>query len=214
MDKRTEREFRGGKDADHGNMISGEQYQSLESWLLAAQANKDTTNAPKFIVSGSIIAPLSRQYCQEKATWRSLDGWAGYPRTLERLLAFIVAKQISKVVFVGGDAHISSVSRLRLENAGQAVVVSQIVSSGLYAPMPFANAHVEDYQWTSPHAIPTHHIETMKIVCTNKLLSDHYSQFVRVDARINTVTVTSFDKGSTRLATTNLPLDGDANDSW
>ena len=121
---------------------------------------------------------------------------------MEALLQLIAGKRIQKVVFVGGDAHLSAVSRMTLKQQGEAsgTDVWQIVSSGLYAPLPFANAHIEDYLWSQPHALPVHLQNALSIECTNALLSDHHSQFVRVDATVDQVTVTCFGETNKPLA--------------
>jgi cholesterol oxidase len=197
LDTRSEREFRESDLPSKYRLFDDVQYQTLTAWLVAAQANDPSV--PKFIVSGSIVAPLPSTYCAQKSTWQQLDGWAGYPRTLEMLLLFIVCNEIENVVFVGGDAHLSSVSTLELTlpatpgSAEQHGVVRQIVSSGLYAPLPFANAHVEDFTWDKKIALPTHLNTGLIIECTNTQLSDSYQQFVRVDADRKQITVTCYD---------------------
>lgn len=197
-DSRAERQLRNCNNPSRHNMMSPEQYAELTNWL--KQAAEYYPLAPKFIVSGSIVAPLPHSYCEQGSTWRQQDGWAGYPGTLENLLTFIVKEKISKVVFVGGDAHLSAVSRLELQHSGQQVSVWQIVSSGLYAPMPFANGHYEDYLWDQEHTIPSHVDDSLLIRSTNTFLSDHYSQFVTIDASAQEILVGSFDQDNNRLA--------------
>jgi cholesterol oxidase len=199
-DTRSERVFRDSNAPGVHGLMGHLQYEALTTWLRNAQ--QEYPHSPKFIISGSIITPLPTHYCAEPSTWRQQDGWAGYPATLEALLAFIAAHAIQKVVFVGGDAHLSAVSRITLKQQGvqESTEVWQIVSSGLYSPLPFANAHVEDYTWSQAHALPLHVNKALSIECTNTLLSDHCSQFVRVDATDDQVVVTCFDESSTRLA--------------
>ncbi|MCB1704445.1 MAG: alpha/beta fold hydrolase [Halioglobus sp.] len=199
-DTRSERDYRDSNDPGRHHLMKDAQYGALTDWLSAAQ--RDHPRAPKFIVSGSILAPLPISYLRAPATWRQQDGWAGYPQTAESLLQFIAERGIANVVFVGGDAHLSAVSRLRLSLDGSNPVVEvwQIVSSGLYAPLPFANAHVEDFLWDQSHALPVHTRPSLAIACTNTLLSDHYSQFVRVEATTGGVRVACFDESNTLLA--------------
>tara|TARA_R110002072_G_scaffold213_9_gene1528 strand:- start:11673 stop:17153 length:5481 start_codon:yes stop_codon:yes gene_type:complete len=199
-DTRSERDYRSSNDPGRHCLMADKQYRALTDWLL--QAQRDFPQAPKFIVSGSILAPLPRGYLRAPSTWRQQDGWAGYPRTAESLLRLIAQRGIEKVVFVGGDAHLSAVSRLqlRLDAITAPVDVWQIVSSGLYAPLPFANAHVEDFIWDESHALPVHTGPSLAIDCTNTLLSDHYSQFVRVEATASQLSVSCFDETNTLLA--------------
>ncbi len=203
-DTRSERQYRHSNDPVLHRLMADQQYEALTDWLL--DAHQHCSDAPKFIVSGSIIAPLSTRYVLDPSTWRHQDGWAGYPRTMEKLLLFIAKNRIEKVVFLGGDAHLSAVAKLNLKVSGEepGISVWQIVSSGLYAPLPFANAHVEDFIWFEAHALPVHVEPSLSIECTNTLLSDHYSQFVRVEADSRQVSVTSYDETNAVLATQDL----------
>lgn len=198
-DTRSQRQLRHHGKTTGYQLVDDPQLRALIDWL--QQAADSAPDSPKFIVSGSIVAPLPVAYCEEGATWRRLDGWAGYPATLEVVLDCIVANGIRHVFFIGGDAHLSALAKLRLESPGHAPVdVWQIVSSGLYAPMPFANSHVEDYRWDVAHAVPVHVKTDLSITCTNTLLSDAYSQFVQVDASDSAVRVICRDHLNNELA--------------
>lgn len=209
-DTRAERKLRVTNKPEAYSLMEERQWLALKAWLLDAHDN--ATGSPKFIVSGSIIAPLPTDYCESNATWRQQDGWAGYPKTLESLLALIAKKEIKNVIFVGGDAHLSAVSQLDLlykdENgdAQKQARVWQIVGSGLYAPLPFANSRRERFIWDNEHGIETHTISALTITCTNKFLSDAYSQFVKVDANEARVTITSYDASNQHLAETTVEL--------
>lgn len=206
-DTRAERQPRNSnKPASHA-LMEDTQLKALEAWLLSA--SEQAPRAPKFIVSGSIIAPLPKHYCDNHSTWRQQDGWAGYPKTMEALLAYIAKNKILNVVFVGGDAHLSAVSQLSLTYSdnpgdaaptGNAVTVWQIVGSGLYSPLPFANSRREHFVWNKEHRLDTHVEQSLGIMCKNTFLSDHYSQFVRVDATAKQLTVTSYDADNRPLA--------------
>ena len=65
---------------------------------------------------------------------------AGFPASLRRLLEFIAEDDIRNVVFLSGDYHLSLAARMRLTKGSHTVHVLSVVSSGLYAPFPFANA--------------------------------------------------------------------------
>lgn len=198
-DTRSKREFRCANDPARHKLFDDVQLGKLTAWLKDAAENYP--EAPKFIVSGSIIAPLPMSYCREGFTWRQQDGWAGYPLTLETVLAFIAKNKIKNVVFIGGDAHLSAISNLQIRLCnGAPVEVWQIVSSGLYAPMPFANAHVEDYEWDVVHCVPVYVNADLSIHCSNTLLSDTYSQYVEVDATQEAVSVICRDNENNTLA--------------
>ncbi|CAA0109150.1 Cholesterol oxidase [Halioglobus japonicus] len=205
MDTRSQRQLRCHNRAGGYTLIDDPQFKALTRWL--QQAADNAADSPKFIVSGSIVVPLPAAYCSESSTWRRLDGWAGYPETLEAVLAYIVEHGIRNVFFVGGDAHLSAVAKLQIQSPGYAAVdVWQIVSSGLYAPMPFANSHVEDYLWDVSHRVPVHVEKSLTITCTNTLLSDVYSQFVEVDASASAVRVTCRDHNNIKVAEQNIQL--------
>jgi cholesterol oxidase len=204
-DTRSRRELRSHSSKKDYKLIEKSQLDALTAWL--QEAAESAADSPKFIVSGSIVAPLPAAYCEEWATWRRLDGWAGYPATLEWVLDYIVDNGIRNVFFIGGDAHLSAVARLRVESPGhEAIDVWQIVSSGLYAPMPFANSHVEDYRWNVAHSVPVHVKTHLSITCTNTLLSDAYSQFVQVDASDSAVHVICRDHHNNELAQKRIEL--------
>jgi len=207
-DTRTERAFRLRNEPRAYEIMSQKQYQQLEAWL--KNAHDTLPDVPKFIVSGSIVVPLASASVDEKRAWRNEDGWAGYPATLERLLGFIADNSIEKVVFVGGDAHLSSVSKIELDRGsarGGQTEVWQIVSSGLYAPYPFANSHREDFNWSGEDEaslrsdeLEMHLDKTLRVRSTNYFLSDHYQQFVSVDVREDSITVSCHRMDDSRPA--------------
>jgi cholesterol oxidase len=174
MDTRSEREPR--KLGSEAKMITDDQLCALKTWLLRASGLRDR---PKFIFSGQIIAPLSRDYHLHPEIWRREDGFAGYPETLASIAELIVENRIENVVFVGGDLHISCCAKLTLRRKGgnENVSALQIVSSGLYSPLPFANARKQDYDWNTKNLIRAGAYE---IEYDATLLSDSPSHFVRV----------------------------------
>jgi cholesterol oxidase len=100
------------------------------------------TQPVKFIVSPSVVLPVSRVglvYAEERL---ALDSWSGYPRSLFELLQWIDAAGINGVVFLSGDLHLSMACKLVLESGR---TVYSVVSSGMYTPWPFANARPEDF---------------------------------------------------------------------
>jgi cholesterol oxidase len=146
MDTRSERILRRFEPGRSARLVSLEQLGALQAWLL--ETKRRCPDRPKFVFCAVGIAPISRDQEAFPETWRSSDSWLGYPGALAEVLTTIVENEIEHVVFVSGDLHLSSVSRLRLTaNGAEAVVAWQLVSSGLYAPMPFANADVADYVW-------------------------------------------------------------------
>jgi cholesterol oxidase len=178
MDARSERDLR--RRNLQAEMIGPEQWRALETWLQDAQTNRP--DHPKFIFSGSVLAPVSRDLLAYGSLWKREDGWAGYPATLGRLVAMMVEKRIRNVVFVGGDLHLSAVAHLTLHKRGEAPITAwQIVASGLYAPLPFANARPADFDWNTDCVLPIAD-GTTSITAHAGLMHAGLPNFVRVDA--------------------------------
>ena len=153
-DTRSEREWRDAamfKDSSRhdvggfqGSRIFGDsQFHALKSWLLAGRDKP----RPSFVLSASMLLPRPLGLTEEPASALHCDSWAGYPKSLHSLLAFLCDKQINNAVFLSGDAHLSSYTSICVgcEQTGQAVTLRSIHSSALYAPYPFANAVAEDF---------------------------------------------------------------------
>lgn len=148
MDARTQRSYRDRRTLRSAHMMDTGQQRALCDWLIAVRARP----GPKFIVGSVVIAPLDRRagdghpvmLCDGRS-WTE-DGWCGYPATLRWLIEEIVRQDVRHVVFVGGDLHLSAVAELELHALGRTVRATQIVSSGLYAPLPFAGMQREEVQ--------------------------------------------------------------------
>jgi choline dehydrogenase-like flavoprotein len=97
--------------------------------------------AVKFVATASPLLPLQRLPAGRDAERLRCDNGSGYPRTLFELLDFIRREHIRHVVLLSGDAHGSAVCTLQLDGGP---AVHAVMSSGLYAPWPFANARAEE----------------------------------------------------------------------
>lgn len=136
-DTRTTREGR-------SRIMDARQFSELQKWLrMCRDADGDR---PKFVVSPSVLVPfLSATGGLPRYAPRS-DGWDGFPDSLAELVAFIADEDVSNVVFLCGDPHISMVSAIEVERRGGAPLRGAcIVASPLYAPFPFANADPREY---------------------------------------------------------------------
>jgi cholesterol oxidase len=184
MDTRSERRLRkGGQSGLQARITNDTQWRALENWLGQFDDKSPYRNHPKFIFSASVVAPVSRDFQDHPELWRREDGWAGYPASLAALVRLIMEKQIQHVVFVGGDLHFSAFGRLTLELDGYTPITAwQIVSSGLYAPMPFANADPRDFDWNQDCRIPIPG-SNARITANVGLLSTQNGNFVRVGSR-------------------------------
>jgi hypothetical protein len=189
MDTRTERTLREASvKVTHACMIGPRQIDALKRWLKQQQhgANKEK---PKFIVSGSVLAPVPRNFTELPWMYRSNDDWAGYPATWHELVRHIIEEQIQNVVFISGDYHFSAVAKLTLNSDAyfggkQPVVAYSIVASGLFAPLPFASGKREDFDWggARPIWLPFSDGDAA-IKVEPYFLTASSSHFARVDAR-------------------------------
>ena len=122
--------------ADRGSL------NELLTWLKNAPADR-----PKFIVSPAVVFPFDLAFVFGDEVERiGLDSWGGFPASLFELLTFIRDRPVPNVVFVSGDAHMSALASLVLHGGPSGdVEIHSIVSSGLHAPWPFANARPEQF---------------------------------------------------------------------
>jgi len=204
MDTRSERRLRTGRDGPQSvKMMCLDQLRRLREWLAENRGGQ-----PKFIVCGSPIAPVHRDAVQHPSLWRNGDGWFGYPSALQELARIMVELQPRNVVFVAGDYHLSAVASLAFYCQGAVCVEArQIVASGLYAPMPFANDRPEDYaleEWT---ALPIPGTES-SIGVRGAVLAHGVSHFLRVRALPGaggwSVTATAIDAAGVELGSTQV----------
>ena len=172
LDTRSERQR--ATERDPARLMTDAQMSALLDWLNGVRADA----RPKFIFSGSVIAPQSRGSGRE-GMWMREDGLAGYPDELGKIVAFIADKGIQRVVFVAGDLHLSCTARLTLEGPHGKVEALQIVSSALYAPLPFANMDSRQIEWGKPAVIAA---GAAKIRYEPALLASGRPHFVRVGA--------------------------------
>jgi PhoD-like phosphatase len=142
-DTRTERQHRGTVSFQNSTIMEEEQFKALEAWLLG----RKTEPRPSFVLSASMVLPRPLGLKKEPASALHCDSWAGYPKSLHRLLAFLCDKEIKNAVFLSGDEHLSSFTSVEITCATtkKSACLRSIHSSALYAPYPFANAVREDF---------------------------------------------------------------------
>jgi cholesterol oxidase len=144
LDTRAERRRAGNGGA--ARLMSHMQMRAFQCWL-TKHKNDDR---PKFVFLGSPIVPLIRDYGRPGA-WMRQDGPTGYPAELGRIVAHIAREGVERVVFVGGDAHLSCAGMMdfmALADERRSVKSLHIVSSGLYSPLTFANVSPAEFDWT------------------------------------------------------------------
>ncbi|GAB3092039.1 alpha/beta fold hydrolase [Aestuariicella hydrocarbonica] len=131
-------------DLNSAQLMSDEQLRALKDWLLNAPGD----GRPRFILSPSMLLP--RRLRSTAGTTASgahpgsihSDAWDGYPSTLHDLLHFIAEHNLTNLVFLSGDEHLSSTVDIDLTHAGHntRTRVHSIHSSGLYSPFTFVNS--------------------------------------------------------------------------
>jgi choline dehydrogenase-like flavoprotein/predicted alpha/beta hydrolase len=146
-DTRTDRRRTQGRGSANARIMDRAQMKDLECWLDHMQ--RRDPEIPKFIVSPSVVAPWSRETRGHRSYALRADAWDGFPRSLRHLLAFIAGNGIRNVVFLSGDYHCSVYCPMWLRYKGKPPVQAySIVSSGMYAPYPFANTRLGNLELT------------------------------------------------------------------
>ncbi|NPC56320.1 alpha/beta fold hydrolase [Caenimonas soli] len=143
-DARTERTPRTATTVESASLLGEPQSTDLDNWLADRKVK-----GPRFLVSASPVLPrrLEARGNSIASCIRS-DAWEGYPASLHRLLAGVYKRGSDDVVFLSGNEHVSSVSRIeisKLDGSRKVAVAHSVHSSALYAPYPFANATAEDF---------------------------------------------------------------------
>jgi hypothetical protein len=139
-DTRTGRRRRQQADCLRDTIMAGAQMSALRKWL-----QRDPKRV-KFVACPSVVLPLSRGTQRSPAYALRSDWWDGFPFSLARLLTFIAENRLENVVFLGGDYHCSLAAEIELSLNGHKTRLWSLVSSGLYAPYPFANTKAEDLE--------------------------------------------------------------------
>lgn len=141
LDTRTQRQARQPQAPYGAHLVDPAMLVRLRAWLDLHHA------APaKFIASPSFLLPIERPDLDDVEKLR-LDGASGFPATQHAILSHVRDQGIRGVVLIGGDAHLSAVTTLAIDGGPSVVAV---VSSGLYAPWPFANARPVDLLLDGP----------------------------------------------------------------
>ncbi|WP_295546742.1 alkaline phosphatase D family protein [uncultured Pseudacidovorax sp.] len=115
-------------------ILSTTAWSLLEKWLCAQQ--RERGDAPKWVMSGSVIAPGLRESAGRPSP-RQSDSWQMSPSDRQRFFDLLVRHRIQNVVLLSSDYHCSAVARLEI---GPALRGLAIVAPPLHAPMRFANS--------------------------------------------------------------------------
>lgn len=134
LDTRTQRQR-----VPDRKMMHTTQWQWMETWLLA---EKEKGSHPKFVISGSVLAPgLSRHH--DLPAPRRADTWQMAPDERIRLLSFISDNDIDNVVFISSDYHCSAAATITFKD-NKKVKAWAIVAPPIHAPLRFANSEADE----------------------------------------------------------------------
>jgi hypothetical protein len=133
------------------SILHAEQWVLLEQWLLAEQRKG---RHPKFIVTGSVLAP-GLANASGSPSPRDSDSWQFSPDERQRLLAFIAREQIDNVIFLSGDYHCAA--RAEITFSHSPVRAYALVSPALHAPLRFANVAAHEVMPHEPLDLPGGH---------------------------------------------------------
>jgi alkaline phosphatase D len=125
-DTRTERYF--GQDEYDRRIISDQQMDALKSWLA------DGSGRVKFVVTSVPFFPDPMNLDDRS------DKWSGFLWQRTQILDLIREENVKRVVFLGGDLHLSVTSELVSPGAPEFKVLS-IISSPFFWPYPSAGWH-------------------------------------------------------------------------
>lgn len=156
MDTRTRRSLKNSNtkissilDADK----QGKFEKSAQEQLIALKAflsRYKHHEGPVFLIGPAAFLPRKKGISFETnaQTLMKADAWDGYPFSLYQLFAYLISETITNVVFLSGDDHLSSITRIVLSSGGDMppITLHSIHSSALYSPFHFTNQKPEDYQ--------------------------------------------------------------------
>ncbi len=164
LDSRSERSHRSSASLLEADMLHDaerqpppgqNQWRALEAWLQQGPRDK-----PRFIVCPAMPFPQERRAIADRddyaddddprryAAAMHSDSWSGYPASLAKLVQLIRDAGLENLVMINGDAHLGCVAEVTLE--GDDTRFWAVHASGLYAPLPFANARRADLAACEP----------------------------------------------------------------
>lgn len=145
-DTRTERRTPDGGPRRIDNwrqarIIGETQWHALRNFLLK---HRDRAS---FVVAAAMLLPRALGLARQPSLALEQDSWDAFPSSMHELLAFLCDNNLTHVVFLSGDAHLSSVARVTVSRETDRVTLWSVHSSGLYSPYPFANDTRDNYAW-------------------------------------------------------------------
>ncbi len=139
FDTRTGRQSRGAAGELAGRINEQKQVDGHADNVYGGQSDR-----PTYVVSPAMLLPRHRRAISWDSVSNSAyaDSWDGYPVSLFGVLAWIVEDQRDNIVFLSGDEHVASCSRITVSRANGegARCFYSIHAAPAFAPYPFANS--------------------------------------------------------------------------
>lgn len=183
LDTRTARKRRTHVNWTDCQMIGADQIGAFESWL--ARRPYGSEGLPRFILSSSAFGVPYVELAEDPALALRRDGWEGYPASMRWLFNCLLDSELSMVVMVGGDLHLSMTSEIVVTRRRdqRSMRILSLVASGLNSPLPFANTRRTDIiESKSDRAwVCLYDDGVVRAVTRAHVVSDAFHQFSRID---------------------------------
>lgn len=180
MDARTERVW--DPNPAKRSMISEEQMTALLDWL------DDGSGRVKMVVTSVPFFPDLKSDSDDK--------WTGFIAERTRILDFILAKHIRKVVFVSGDVHCSFSAELKVvEDPGFKII--SVVSSSFFWPYP----HMESGEFAFNTKLKSSPPNSYEVIAASKVFST--DNFVRMNVSPDRMTISIYQRKGDLLGSVN-----------
>lgn len=160
-------------------LLDDEQSTALQRWV---HCHKD--RPVLVLASGSPLAPLSRDMLAHPALAATHDSLLAYPQFLRDIIELLHGLDASqRIVWLTGDPHFSCFAELKLACGHRQINLTQVCCSGLYAPMPFVNANINDYDWEQRFQLNLAQDKKPAVTISGQqeLLYQGQQHFIRID---------------------------------
>jgi cholesterol oxidase len=142
FDTRSERDLAA---ANVDRLIGPEQKAGFARWT-ETLTHHDYAGKPIFLVTGSPFFPIPTDELQYPAHSLSSDTLRAFPEFFDFVFGELAQRAIvNPVILMSGDLHYSCVQEFTAHATGATFHCVAVVSSGLSAPLPFANARVDEF---------------------------------------------------------------------
>lgn len=155
-------------------IISKDQARAFENWLDNNRHRKSL-----FLCTGSPLFPVRREYVNSPQLLNYSDTLISYPGFLKYLVEKL-SDLDCQIFLLSGDPHLSCRGTGVLSISGRSVTITNVVTSPLHAPYPFANAHPKDFDWHSEQTVRWPG-SGLSLNFHQELLSTARQQFCRMD---------------------------------